>query len=205
MQEEVFNYWATLIILVAFVCIFPIYIVKTKGRGLPFWGLSACVVVLFLFLPMLSLGFIRDVLPTLWLSVNEPSGPDAPSVQMLAGSLYKLARLDQVYVVLAILFILVSVGQSCMAAWMLYVRHNRESLIRAIRFMWCSGMMVVLATGVLPLVILRSHGFELVKQSWWVLTAYLVILAAITCYLRVRPEIAQFYPISHQAHSGKRK
>lgn len=205
MQEEVFNYWGTLFILVAFVCIFPIYVVKTRGRGLPFWGLSTCVVVLFLFLPMLSLGFIRDVLPTLWLSVMEPTGSDAPSIQMLAGSLHKMARLDQVYVVLAIMFILVSVGQSCMAAWMLYVRHNRESLLRAIRFMWCSGAMVVLATGVLPLVILRSHGLTLVKQSWWVLTAYILVLAAVTAYLRMRPEIAEFYPVSHQDHSAKRK
>lgn len=204
MQEEVFNYWGTLFILVAFVCIFPVYVVKTKGRGLPYWGLSACVVILFLFLPMLSLGFIRDVLPTLWLSVNEPTGSDAPSVQMLAGSLYKLARLDQVYVVLAILFILVSVGQSCMAAWMLYVRHNRESLVRAIRFMWCSGVMVLLSTGILPLVILRSHGLALVKESWWVLIIYLLVLAGITCYLKIRPEIAEFYPPSHQSRSGKR-
>lgn len=75
-ESSFFNYWFTFFFALGFCFWFPMYVVKTRGKGLPDWGLACCIVLLFLFLPLLSLSFIRDVFPALWLGV-ENGGLDA--------------------------------------------------------------------------------------------------------------------------------
>ena len=52
-ESGVFEYWFALIFALGFCVWFPAYVIKTKGRGIPLWGLAFCIV--FLFLILLSL------------------------------------------------------------------------------------------------------------------------------------------------------
>lgn len=204
MEESGFiEYWITWLFAFGFCLWFPTYVIKTKGHKLPTWGLAFCIVVLFLVLPLIAVGFIRDIIPSLWLSF-ENAGFEAPSIQMLVGSFHKMATLDQVYVSLACFFILVGIGQSVMASWLLYIRHNRESLLRAIRFMWCSAFMDLCAVGIFPVVILRDHGFSVVTQAAPMYGIYVACLIGVTVYLSRTPEVQKFYPISHMPKKAKK-
>lgn len=198
MQESgTFEYWFAWLFAASFCLWFPTYVIKTRGRKLPFWGLSFCVVSLFIFLPLLSVGLVRDVLPSLWLSIYGENF-EAPSIQMIVGSIHKMATLDQIYVALAFIAILTGIGQSLLASWLLYIRHNRESYLRSIRLMWVSALMQVIAVDVLPLIILGKHGRTIVISSAPSIGIYLAVLIAITYYLRTQVKVINFYPPSHQ-------
>ena len=108
---------------------------------------------------------------------------------MLFGTINKMATLDQLYVALAIICILVAIGQSIFASWLLYIRHNRESLIRALRIMWTSAFFIVLAAGILPLIILGAHGFTVAVPAGYTMAAYIAVLMLITAYLRMSPKV----------------
>ena len=120
-------------------------------------------------------------------------------------SINKMATLDQLYVALAIICILVAIGQSIFASWLLYIRHNRESLIRALRIMWTSAFFIVLAAGILPLIILGAHGFTVAVPAGYTMAAYIAVLMMITAYLRMSPKVADNYPISHQPKKDREK
>ncbi len=74
-------------------------------------GLALCIVFLFIGLPLLSISLIRDVLPSLWLSFTS-ANYESPSISLLYGTIHKMATLDQLYVALAMICILVAIGQS---------------------------------------------------------------------------------------------
>ena len=129
----------------------------------------------------------------------------APSISLLYGTIHKMATLDQLYVALAMICILVAIGQSIFASWLLYIRHNRESLVRALRIMWSSAFFIVLAAGILPLIILGSHGFTVAIPAGYTMGAYIAVLMVITAYLRMSPQVADNYPISHQPKKDREK
>ena len=183
---------------------FSAAVVKTKGQGISTWGLALCIVVLFIGLPLLSISLIRDVLPSLWLSFVS-ANYESPSISLLYGTIHKMATLDQLYVALAMICILVAIGQSVFASWLLYIRHNRESLVRALRIMWSSAFFIVLAGGILPLIILGSHGFTVAIPAGYTMGAYIAVLMVITAYLRMSPQVADNYPISHQPKKDREK
>ena len=106
---------------------------------------------------------------------------------------------------LALICILVAIGQSIFASWLLYIRHNRESLIRALRIMWTSAFFIVLAAGILPLIILGAHGFTVAVPAGYTMAAYIAVLMMITAYLRMSPKVADNYPISHQPKKDREK
>ena len=201
-ESGAFEYWFTFLFALGFCLWFPTYVVKTRGKSVPTWGLSFCIVILFLFLPLLAMSLIRDVLPSVWMSFTS-QGHEAPNVSLILGTLRKMARLDQLYVCLATISILIAMGQSAFASWLIYVRHNRESLMRAIRIMWCSALFVVLAAGVLPYVILGAHGLSIVLPSALTMAAYIAVLMGITAYLRMSNDVANHYPISHSTKKAK--
>ena len=91
------------------------------------------------------------------------------------------------------------------ASWLLYIRHNRESLIRALRIMWTSAFFIVLAAGILPLIILGAHGFTVAVPAGYTMAAYIAVLMMITAYLRMSPKVADNYPISHQPKKDREK
>ena len=170
-ESGVFEYWFAFLFALGFCVWFPTYVVKTKGQGISTWGLALCIVVLFIGLPLLSISLIRDIIPSLWLSFTS-ANYESPSISMLFGTINKMATLDQLYVALAIICILVAIGQSIFASWLLYIRHNRESLIRALRIMWTSAFFIVLAAGILPLIILGAHGFTVAVPAGYTMAAY---------------------------------
>ena len=139
-ESGVFEYWFAFLFALGFCVWFPTYVVKTKGQGISTWGLALCIVFLFIGLPLLSISLIRDVLPSLWLSFTS-ANYESPSISLLYGTIHKMATLDQLYVALAMICILVAIGQSIFASWLLYIRHNRESLVRALRIMWSSAFL----------------------------------------------------------------
>ncbi len=194
-ESGLFEYWFAYLFALIFICWFPTYIIKTKGKGLPFWGLSFAIVALFLFLPLISLSFVQDILPTVFLNHSVPLY-DSPN-SALIGKTGPIAFND-VYISLALLCLVVGAGQAVFSAWLLYVRHNRESLFRAIRIMWCSALMQVLAVGILPFVFLGKHGLDIVRSGAIGLGIYIAILFMITAYLRRDPAIDRFFPISHR-------
>lgn len=203
-ESGVFEYWFAFLFALGFCVWFPTYVVKTKGQGISTWGLALCIVFLFIGLPLLSISLIRDVLPSLWLSFTS-ANYESPSISLLYGTIHKMATLDQLYVALAMICILVAIGQSIFASWLLYIRHNRESLVRALRIMWSSAFFIVLAAGILPLIILGSHGFTVAIPAGYTMGAYIAVLMVITAYLRMSPQVADNYPISHQRRKiGKR-
>ena len=159
-ESGVFEYWFALLFALGFCVWFPAYVIKTKGRGIPLWGLTFCIVFLFLILPLINVGIVQESLPSVWNTMVEGLLTDRPhtvqQVTMQAGSLHRKASLDQVFLVVSLFFILVSIVQSIMAAWMLYIRHNRRSLFRAIRFMWCSALMTVCAASIFPFLFLGA-------------------------------------------------
>lgn len=177
---------------------------KPKGRASRRGGLALCIVFLFIGLPLLSISLIRDVLPSLWLSFTS-ANYESPSISLLYGTIHKMATLDQLYVALAMICILVAIGQSIFASWLLYIRHNRESLVRALRIMWSSAFFIVLAAGILPLIILGSHGFTVAIPAGYTMGAYIAVLMVITAYLRMSPQVADNYPISHQPKKDREK
>lgn len=201
-EDSFFIFWLSWILGVAFVFLIATFLVKTVGKGVPLWGLAGCIVLLFLFLPIIALALVQEALPSLLLSWYGANS-EAPSINVLAGSISKLATLDQVYFMLAIIFILFAIGQCCFSAWLLYVRHNRESLFRAIRLMWTSGLMVILAMEVFPLMILNKQGMWTALHSAPYMAFYFGILILITAYLRLCPLVNRFYPSSHRP--GKTK
>lgn len=194
-ESGLFEYWFAYLFALIFICWFPTYVIKTKGKGLPLWGLSFAIVALFLFLPLISLSFVQDILPTVFLNHTVPLY-DSPN-SALIGKTGPIAFND-VYISLALICLLIGVGQAFFSAWLLYVRHNRESLFRAIRIMWCSALMQVFAVGVLPFVFLGRHGLEIVRSAAIGLGVYIAILFAVTVYLRRNPAIDRIYPISHR-------
>ena len=200
-EDALFAYWFTYFFALGFVFWFPSYVIKTRGKGLPSWGLAFVIVLLFIFIPLLALTLVREVLPSIWLKFSEP-GDAATNVSILVGSIVNMSTLDKLYLALALLFIIVGVGQSCVAAWLLYVRHNFESLLRAIRLMWSSGLMVVLAAGVLPLVILGKAGVAIAYECAPMLGIYIVLLMGITLFLRQNSTVKKYYP---RSHTDKRK
>ena len=193
-ESGVFEYWFAFLFALGFCVWFPTYVVKTKGQGISTWGLALCIVVLFIGLPLLSISLIRDVLPSLWLSFVS-ANYESPSISLLYGTIHKMATLDQLYVALAMI---------C-ASWLLYIRHNRESLVRALRIMWSSAFFIVLAGGILPLIILGSHGFTVAIPAGYTMGAYIAVLMVITAYLRMSPQVADNYPISHQPKKDREK
>lgn len=203
-ESGVFEYWFAFLFALGFCVWFPTYVVKTKGQGISTWGLALCIVVLFIGLPLLSISLIRDIIPSLWLSFTS-ANYESPSISMLFGTINKMATLDQLYVALAIICILVAIGQSVFASWLLYIRHNRESLIRALRIMWTSAFFIVLAAGILPLIILGAHGFTVAVPAGYTMAAYIAVLMVITAYLRMSPKVADNYPISHQPKKIERR
>ena len=186
-ESGVFEYWFAFLFALGFCVWFPTYVVKTKGQGISTWGLALCIVVLFIGLPLLSISLIRDIIPSLWLSFTS-ANYESPSISMLA-----------------IICILVAIGQSIFASWLLYIRHNRESLIRALRIMWTSAFFIVLAAGILPLIILGAHGFTVAVPAGYTMAAYIAVLMVITAYLRMSPKVADNYPISHQPKKDREK
>ncbi len=201
-ENSVFVYWFVWISAAAFCFLFPTFLVKTRGKGVPLWGYSCCSVLLLLFLEPISISLIREALPSLLLGDNLANS-EAPNLTMLVGSLNKLATLDQVYFVLAIVFLFFAIGQSAFSAWLLYVRHNRESLYRAIRLMWTSGLMIILAMEIFPLIILNRQGLWTAIHSVPYMGFYFAILVLVTFYLRKCPPVNRFYPYSHR--TGKTK
>lgn len=195
-ESGVFEYWFAYLFALGFCIWFPTYVIKTKGQGISTWWLALSIVVLFIGLPLLALSLIRDVLPSLWLSFMSENF-ESPSISILYGTLHKMATLDQLYVCLAVICILMGAAQSVFSSWLLYIRHNRESLFRAIRIMWCSGFFVVLAGSILPFLILGTHGMTVVLPAAFTVGAYIAILMVITAYLRLSPEMAKNYPLSH--------
>lgn len=193
-ESGVFEYWFALIFALGFCVWFPAYVIKTKGRGIPLWGLAFCIVFLFLILPLINVGIAQESLPFVWNTMFEGIAGERPhivqQVTMQAGS----ASLDQVFLLVCGAFLLVSVVQSVMAAWMLYVRHNRRSLFRAIRFMWCSALMTVCAASILPFLFLGKLGEPIVYNCALYISVYIAILLGITAYIRFCPEVAKFYP-----------
>ncbi|MCD8339338.1 MAG: hypothetical protein LUC43_03935, partial [Burkholderiales bacterium] len=103
----------------------------------------------------------------------------------------------------ACIFILLAIGQCCFSAWLLYVRHNRESLFRAIRLIWTSGLMIVLAMEIFPLLILNKQGMWTVVHSAPYLGVYFVILVLVTAYLRLCTPVNRYYPLSHRTSKTK--
>ena len=199
-ESGVFEYWFAFLFALGFCVWFPTYVVKTIST----WGLALCIVFLFIGLPLLSISLIRDVLPSLWLSFTS-ANYESPSISLLYGTIHKMATLDQLYVALAMICILVAIGQSIFASWLLYIRHNRESLVRALRIMWSSAFFIVLAAGILPLIILGSHGFTVAIPAGYTMGAYIAVLMVITAYLRMSPQVADNYPISHQPKKDREK
>ena len=110
-ESGVFEYWFAFLFALGFCVWFPTYVVKTKGQGISTWGLALCIVFLFIGLPLLSISLIRDVLPSLWLSFTS-ANYESPSISLLYGTIHKMATLDQLYVALAMICILVAIGQS---------------------------------------------------------------------------------------------
>ena len=203
-ESGVFEYWFAFLFALGLCVWVPTYVVKTKGQGISTWGLALCIVFLFIGLPLLSISLIRDVLPSLWLSFTS-ANYESPSISLLYGTIHKMATLDQLYVALAMICILVAIGQSIFASWLLYIRHNRESLVRALRIMWSSAFFIVLAAGILPLIILGSHGFTVAIPAGYTMGAYIAVLMVITAYLRMSPQVADNYPISHQPKKDREK
>lgn len=203
-ESGVFEYWFAFLFALGFCVWFPTYVVKTKGQGISTWGLALCIVFLFIGLPLLSISLIRDVLPS---SVAELYQRQLRVSEHIAlyGTIHKMATLDQLYVALAMICILVAIGQSIFASWLLYIRHNRESLVRALRIMWSSAFFIVLAAGILPLIILGSHGFTVAIPAGYTMGAYIAVLMVITAYLRMSPQVADNYPISHQPKKDREK
>lgn len=197
-ESGVFEYWFALIFALGFCVWFPAYVIKTKGRGIPLWGLAFCIVFLFLILPLINVGIAQESLPFVWNTMFEGIAGERPhivqQVTMQEGSLHRKASLDQVFLLVCGAFLLVSVVQSVMAAWMLYVRHNRRSLFRAIRFMWCSALMTVCAASILPFLFLGKLGEPIVYNCALYISVYIAILLGITAYIRFCPEVAKFYP-----------
>lgn len=115
-ESGVFEYWFAFLFALGFCVWFPTYVVKTKGQGISTWGLALCIVFLFIGLPLLSISLIRDVLPSLWLSFTS-ANYESPSISLLYGTIHKMATLDQLYVALAMICILVAIGQSIFASW----------------------------------------------------------------------------------------
>ena len=133
-ESGVFEYWFAFLFALGFCVWFPTYVVKTKGQGISTWGLALCIVVLFIGLPLLSISLIRDIIPSLWLSFTS-ANYESPSISMLFGTINKMATLDQLYVALAIICILVAIGQSIfcfMAA--VYPSQPRESDSRSANY-----------------------------------------------------------------------
>ena len=173
-ESGVFEYWFAFLFALGFCVWFPTYVVKTKGQGISTWGLALCIVVLFIGLPLLSISLIRDVLPSLWLSFVS-ANYESPSISLLYGTIHKMATLDQLYVALAMICILVAIGQS------------------------------EFASGILPLIILGSHGFTVAIPAGYTMGAYIAVLMVITAYLRMSPQVADNYPISHQPKKDREK
>lgn len=193
-ESSFFNYWFTFFFALGFCFWFPMYVVKTLGKGLPDWGLACCIVLLFLFLPLLSLSFIRDVFPALWLGV-ENGGLDAVNTDMLSESLSQMSTLEQTFIGLSVLGIIGSMILNGFSAWMLYIRRVRRGLLTAFRLMWISALVIVVSVGVLPLILLGAQGFDLVRQSALALAGYFVLLLGITAYLKTNKNIASYYPL----------
>ncbi len=145
-ESSFFNYWFTFFFALGFCFWFPMYVVKTRGKGLPDWGLACCIVLLFLFLPLLSLSFIRDVFPALWLGV-ENGGLDAVNTDMLSESLSQMSTLEQTFIGLSVLGIIGSMILNGFSAWMLYIRRVRRGLLTAFRLMWISAGNCCLSRG----------------------------------------------------------
>lgn len=194
-ESGLFEYWFAYLFALIFICWFPTYVIKTKGKGLPFWGLSFAIVALFLFLPLISLSFVQDILPTVFLNHSVPLYASPNSA--LIGSTGPIAFND-VYISVALLCLVVGVGQAFFSAWLLYIRHNRESLFRAIRIMWCSALMQVLAVGIFPFVFLGEYGVDIVRSAAVGLGGYIAVLLVVTVYLRRNTGIDRFYPVSHR-------
>ncbi len=193
-EGNAFVYWLVWLLGLAFCILFPAYVIKTRGKGMRLLGVCICVTLLFLILPMIAIGMLQESLPALMLSY-QGSNFEAPSITMLVGSIHKMATLDQVYFVLAAFFTLVGIGQSIFSAWLLYVRHNRISLFRAIRLMWSSAMMVVLAGGLTPMLVLNRQGISVALNSSVFIAAYIAILIGITAYLRMNSSVKEDYPL----------
>ncbi len=193
-ESGFFEYWFTVAFVLFFIVWFPSYAIKTKGRGLPLWGLAVSIVLLFLILPLINIAIIQEMISAYWNS-NFSAVPDmVKNVTMKAGSIHRSATLDQVYLAVSGLMILVGIVQSMMSAWLLYVRHNRRSLFRAIRFMWCSALMTVLAVGLFPFLFLGAAGSPFALDCAPYEALYIAILLLITAYLRMCPAVAKFYP-----------
>lgn len=199
-ESGLFEYWFAYLFALIFICWFPTYVIKTKGKGLPFWGLSFAIVALFLFLPLISLSFVQDILPTVFLNHSVPLY-DPPN-SALIGKTGPIAFND-VYISTALICLAVGAGQAFFSAWLLYVRHNRESLFRAIRIMWCSALMQVLAVGILPFVFLGGYGMDIVRSAAIGLAGYIAVLLVVTAYLRRNSGIDRFYPQSHRSNQKK--
>ncbi len=180
--------------LVVFICVVVVtYLVKTKGIGVPLWGLAVAIALLCVFIPLLVISSVVELVPSLALSLFGQNF-EAASVPILAGTITKKATLDQTYFVIALFFLLLAIGQSYFAAWLLYVRHNRYGLRRAIRIMWASGLMFVLAVGVLPMLLLGKQGIGTVRGTVLHMGLYIAVLLLISSYIYFCPLIGIYYP-----------
>ena len=118
---------------------------------------------------------------------------------MLFGTINKMATLDQLYVALAIICIFVAIGQSIFCFMVaVYPSQPRKPDSRSTRIMWTSAFFIVLAAGILPLIILGSHRLLSPIPAGYTMGAYIAVLMMITAYLRMSPQVADNYPISHQ-------
>lgn len=194
-ESGLLEYWFVWVICAFFFLWFPSYILRS--RGIPNWKLAFCIVAVFLLLPLLAISFYRDIIPTILLGGTLPLHT-APNAVLSVRTDLGAARLDQLYVALASIIVAIGIGQALFSAWLLYVRHNRESLLRAIRIMWCSALMQVLAVCVLPMMFLQQYGLSIVKESALAIGGYILILFVVTLYLRTSRGVARFYPISHK-------
>ncbi len=180
--------------LVIFICLAVVtYVVKTKGIGVPLWGLAIAIALLCVFIPLVVISSVVELVPSLALSLFGQNF-EAASVPILAGTVGKKATLDQTYFVIALFFLLLAIGQSYFAAWLLYVRHNRYGLRRAVRIMWSSGLMFVLAVGVLPMLLLGKQGLGTVQGTVLHMGIYIVVLLLITAYIYLCPLVRIYYP-----------
>ena len=194
-ESSLFEYWFVWLFAVFFILWFPTYVVKTAKKGLSSWGLAFVIVCLFLFLPINAVTFMQEV----WFanaSTATCAAHEAPKVPLELG--ITCATLAEVYLVLAWIFVLVGSVQSAFSAWLLYSRHNRESLVRALRMMWTSCFMLILAIGALPVIMLQKAGMPIFENNWYKLLAYTVVITVITLYLIKSKVILAIYPESHQ-------
>lgn len=202
-MEEVglVEYWFAWIFAVFFCLWFPSYVVRSKG--IPTWGLSLSIVAVFLVLPILAMTFFRDIWPVFFIGNDAPMHA-APNAILMASTEKGASTLDHLYMAMASICAFIGIGQAFFSAWLLFVRHNRESLVRAIRIMWCSALMQVLAVIVLPIAVLQEYGVGLVEKSAVAVGAYFFVLIVVTHYLRTNKKVEHFYPISHQKHHHKK-